>query len=631
MSPDNQTILLETPRAVDVVAIEQELVQLWKTPLTVSHDGQMSPVVRACALNLIVVSENEQELEALAGIIGDVTIEHPARIFLVLLDRRSPASSFEAWVSARCTLPIPGGQQVCCEQVTLKARSADAAKVPSVVTSLLVPDVPTVMLWKTEVDDYDAVLRAMTHISDRVLVDTSESLDPITVLPVWQRIIAQQEGVATFGDLAWTHITAWRGLMAQVFQPVHMRVHLGTLSEVTIAYSSTEVLQHSGLSQSFLLMGWLSSALNWPPTQNLKKTGTGEYLGEAEAGGNTIALRIHSTPSTGSLPGGIENVTLRSVNGFRLELNATGTGTCIRLLSQFDGHTTEETHAIADQSEAELVARELELLGRDTHYERSLTALVAMTKEAPRVPATLVVHESMNELARDAAEHIRDLLQQAITQRGIASLVLAGGGTPRNVYELLASDPFRGAIAWNKVHLFWGDERCVPPYMPESNYYMANTAFIRRIGIPPSNVHRVRAELSPEEAASAYEAEIRELFRLDEGELPEFDVMLLGLGEDGHTASLFPGSAALEEKSRIVVSTHVEQLMTTRVTLTLPVINRSHTVIFLVSGRQKSSILQAVLENASGRYPAELVRPASREILWLVDRDAASMLRKATS
>lgn len=629
MNSDIRTILLDTPREVDVVTIEKELVQLWKSAPTALADGQASPVVRACSMNLVVVSEIEEELEALSGTIGEVTVEHPARIFLVSVDRQSPIPSLEAWVSARCTLPVPGGQQVCCEQVTLKARSTDAAKIPSVVTSLLVPDVPTVLLWKAKVDDHDAVLQGLVGISDRVLVDSSETHNPVAVLPAWHRFIMQHEGMATFGDLAWTHLTAWRGLMAQVFQPEHVRQHLANLSEVTIMYSSTDVPRHSGLSQSFLLLGWLSSALRWSSMRPIGQAGSGEYRAQARLDEKAVALRVLPAPAGSGRPGGVESAMLRSDAGLDLQLSALAGGSCIRVVKTLNGHLTDEVHAIADQSEAELVARELELLGRDTHYERSFAALVALMKQAPKVTPRLVVYDSMRDLARGAAERIRDLLQHAIGARGIASFVLAGGGTPRSVYENLASAALRATIDWRKVHLFWGDERCVPPYMPESNYHMANTTLLKEISIPPSNIHRIRAELPPDEAASTYEAEIRGLFRLDEGQLPEFDVMLLGLGDDGHTASLFPGTTALEEENRLVVSTYVDKLKTSRITITLPVINRAQTVVFLVSGRQKSSILREVLEDASGRHPVERVQPASGEMLWLTDRDSASMLRKA--
>jgi 6-phosphogluconolactonase len=253
-------------------------------------------------------------------------------------------------------------------------------------------------------------------------------------------------------------------------------------------------------------------------------------------------------------------------------------------------------------------------------------------------------------LQQGAAEKIVACLRDAILAHGSSSFVLSGGATPRGVYELLGSEKYRDRIEWRKVHLFWGDERCVGPTMPESNFRMANASLIRNISIPPQNVHRIRGELKPQEAARACETEIRRFFGLKEGEFPRFTLALLGLGEDGHTASLFPGTGVLNEKQRIVSEVHVEALAASRVTLTIPAINNAATVMFLVSGRTKAAILRGVLEDAEPvpanggdeasvrtggaerkepRFPAQFINPTSGQLLWLVDNEAASQLPKA--
>jgi 6-phosphogluconolactonase len=218
-------------------------------------------------------------------------------------------------------------------------------------------------------------------------------------------------------------------------------------------------------------------------------------------------------------------------------------------------------------------------------------------------------------------------VEEAITAHGVASIALSGGSTPRSVYELLGTDEFRARIDWTRVHLFWGDERCVAPFLPESNFRMVNESLIRRISIPDENIHRILGERPPREAALAYEQEIRSLFDLQEGQWPAFSLVLLGLGEDGHTASLFPSTAVLQEEVRLIAEVHVEKLSTDRITMTLPLINNATTVICMVSGRSKATILRQVLEGDVVRYPAQMVNPLSGKLFWMADHEAASQLQ----
>jgi 6-phosphogluconolactonase len=240
---------------------------------------------------------------------------------------------------------------------------------------------------------------------------------------------------------------------------------------------------------------------------------------------------------------------------------------------------------------------------------------------------SLEVFQSVPALVQAAATRIAELLTRAIESRGFASLVLSGGLTPRGVYELLGSGEYQSRIRWHDVHLFWGDERCVPPSMPGSNFRMVNESLLKNVLIPSANVHRFGCERAPEDAARSYEQELKKFFALEDGTFPRFDLLLLGLGEDGHTASLFPGTPVLAEKSRLVASVFVEKLKAHRVTLTLPVINNSRAVMFLVSGRSKRDILQQVLEAGGTACPAQQVSPTSGELYWMADQEAASQLR----
>jgi 6-phosphogluconolactonase len=239
--------------------------------------------------------------------------------------------------------------------------------------------------------------------------------------------------------------------------------------------------------------------------------------------------------------------------------------------------------------------------------------------------ADIVVAPHAQALAREAAGRFADLSLDAVERRGCFSAALAGGSTPRAFYELLADDPYREWIPWTDVHLFWGDERCVPPDDPGSNFRMADDALIARVPIPADNVHRVCGEVEPEAAARAYERELRDFFG-PQG--PRFDLVLLGLGQDGHTASLFPGSSALRETARLVIAVqaHYQGRPAQRVTLTLPTINSARHVWFLVAGPSKAVIVEGVLQGPAGQFPAQLIHPHAGQVTWLLDAGAASRL-----
>jgi 6-phosphogluconolactonase len=207
-------------------------------------------------------------------------------------------------------------------------------------------------------------------------------------------------------------------------------------------------------------------------------------------------------------------------------------------------------------------------------------------------------------------------------------VALAGGATPREAYRGIAADEMSGArrLPWACIHLFFGDERCVPPDHPESNFRMAREALLSQVPVPPENIHRMRGELEAAAAADDYQATLQSFFQPPPGEFPRFDLILLGLGADGHTASLFPGSPALLETRRLVCANPVPQLDTWRLTLTLPVLNAAAEVVFVVSGAEKAETLRRVLRGAPHAYPAQAVSPARGRLLWMADEAAAREL-----
>jgi 6-phosphogluconolactonase len=248
------------------------------------------------------------------------------------------------------------------------------------------------------------------------------------------------------------------------------------------------------------------------------------------------------------------------------------------------------------------------------------------------------VYPDADSLARAAAEHFTNLATEAMAARGRFVVALSGGSTPRTTYALLASDEFAGRVDWPRVHVFWGDERCVPPDHSDSNYRMARETLLDHVPLPTRNVHRLPDEMEPEQAAGEYERTLRSFFAQqprgketrDGKPIPRFDLVLLGMGEDGHTASLFPGTAALHEQTRWVVAHYVDKLSAWRVTLTPVAINAAAHVTFLVSGAGKAERLREVLDgqHQPDVLPAQIVRPTDGRLLWLADAAAAVHVRE---
>ncbi len=240
----------------------------------------------------------------------------------------------------------------------------------------------------------------------------------------------------------------------------------------------------------------------------------------------------------------------------------------------------------------------------------------------------LSVFRDHSALADAASRFIVRTLAAGIAQRGTVSLVLSGGQTPRAVYQRLRHVALESGLDWGGVDLFWGDERSVPPDHPESNFRMAREALIQHIAIPEANVHRIMSEYPPAEAAARYEAEIREHFGLAGGQIPVFDTVLLGTGDDGHIASIFPGSSAETEKDELVSATFVEKLQTHRITLTLPVLKNANELCLLVTGAAKAKVLRDVSAGESFQLPVHQILTARGKIHWFADHDAASLLHE---
>ena len=241
-----------------------------------------------------------------------------------------------------------------------------------------------------------------------------------------------------------------------------------------------------------------------------------------------------------------------------------------------------------------------------------------------------IVQPDAASLAARAARHFVELTEQAVAARGRARIAISGGSTPKATFQLLGdpAQPWRQRMPWDRIELYWVDERCVLPDHPDSNYRMTREALLDHVPLRPEQIHRMEGELDPEEAAARYESELRNTFRLEGAETPSFDLIALGMGPDGHTASLFPHSAAIHELGRLSVANHVANKDAWRITLTWPVINHARSVFFLIAGADKAAVLKEVLTGPRDveRLPSQLIRPAGGILTLILDNAAAAQL-----
>jgi len=237
------------------------------------------------------------------------------------------------------------------------------------------------------------------------------------------------------------------------------------------------------------------------------------------------------------------------------------------------------------------------------------------------------IFETVDALQTAAAHHVAAALQPTAQGR-VMTIALSGGSTPRGFHEMLATLP---GIDWTRVHVFWGDERTVSPDSDQSNYRMAHETLLSKVEIPDESIHRMRGEDDPEQAARDYEQILADVCKVEAPAFPRLDINILGMGPDGHTASLFPGTAALDERERWVVANAVPQQDTTRITLTYPVLNHAYLTCFLVTGADKSDAISQVFSGPTDSPPAAGVLPIDGQLIWFLDQAAAEGLKRITS
>jgi len=240
------------------------------------------------------------------------------------------------------------------------------------------------------------------------------------------------------------------------------------------------------------------------------------------------------------------------------------------------------------------------------------------------MPMNVQIYPDLETVSKKAADMFLEMSEKYIAAKGRFAVALSGGSTPKRFYELLGTEPYIRSIGWRHIHFFWADERCVPPEHQDSNFRLAFDAFLSKVPLPEKNIHRIKGEEEPQKEAREYERDIRRFF--SEADYPVFDLITLGIGEDGHTASLFPGSQILKEEEHLADFVAEKAQSHSRITLTLPALNHAENILVLVSGENKAIVVKKVVEERDPSLPASLLTKGKGHLFFLLDRDSAQLL-----
>ncbi len=602
------TDMIATPgTSTRIGDIESQLNHLWSQ--IAESEGQ-NAILRATTLTLVLYTNDPQAAPAL---ISQISEAHPCRAIVIDVDDAAP-DVLTAEPTVFCRPSLGSGSQrtqVCCEEILITAGRDAVNRVSGAVQALLLPDLPVFLFHQGGVSAADPILNGLIHAIDGLIVDSASFED----IPASLRGLVGLRDMPHFHadpfDLNWHRLLPWRTALAQMFDGTSERLLLKSIQSVEITHNKAR-------AQALLYFGWLISRLGW---QLIAGGDANTWLAQSAQGD----ILLHLDSNEADTPG-LRSVTLTTDQN---PISISMSDDCSCLITT-DGR--EMTTHLSPMTVGTCISMILDAPHRDHVFDESLSTAVSLATDMHVLSqrAGVIVANNTSSLARLAARSFVQAARHAIEKRGRFTVALSGGSTPKAMYELLARKPLRDRIEWLKVHFFWGDERNVPVGDEDSNQRMAHEALLNNVPILPGNVHGVlTGQLSAEEAAAQYAADIRTFFNLKAGELPEFDLILLGLGDDGHTASLFPRTAALNaEASQIFVANPVPRLNTTRLTLTAGVINNAASVIFLVSGKTKADILYTVFKGPlqPDDFPAQRIRPEDGSLTVITDQDAAAKL-----
>lgn len=643
------TALLPEPKPVDAAKIEAELRALrdqlakqLEQPASSNGEASGTPaaapnIIRASALNLLVYTEDKETSEQQTDMLVALSSSFPCRAFILHDDHEHPDENITAAVNAFYT-KIATGLQICLEEVYLHAQSEARRRLSHTTLGALLPDLPVYMLSHAKAPWDNSTVPRLFRFASRMIVDSSTFSEPKKDLPDYAAMLNENKRRVAFSDLNWTRLAGWRTLMAQFFDATYSEGLLERVNRIFIKYDASR--PNLGYTQALYLVSWLAVKLKWQFLGKLKEPEPNTFVIEMLQGGRRVECELlPATPESEVSVHGIQSFCLYAVerdSNTSFCLHRTAQASSLRTVATVKGQVYERTAQLPDTSIAELVRDELGIVGRDETFESvvELAARLSQGQSSTRSlqAATRLVEDSVEGIHRRAAGKFVALCREAISERGRFTVALSGGSTPRGLYELLASPEFSSKIHWDRVFVFFGDERCVPPDNERSNYRMASESLISKVPIPPSNIRRIYAEDPDKDAvARLYSNKIRELFKIRESELPVFDLILLGMGGDGHTASLFPGTGGTKETEKLVVANYVEKLKEFRITLTYPTINNAMNVMFLVAGADKGEAVKAIFGDAyhPDIYPAQAVQPTFGRTLWVMDKPAAALLDHA--
>jgi glucose-6-phosphate dehydrogenase assembly protein OpcA len=364
-----KSVQIGSPRGVDITQVERELAALWEEATRVSGPGDEPTVTRACAMNLVAVSDDPERARQEGEVLGDVSVAHPARILRLLEDAGASPSPVSVTVSARCTIPVPGRGQVCSEEIVVTARPGEALF--SIVSSLLVADVPTIVLWRVPLDLADRLLLPLATVADRVLIDSTAAREPLQTLGRWHALMFSETGERALagttlaGDLSWTRLAPWRSMLASAVQSPDLRPLLDSGTILAVEYAG------KALAQAILYGAWYSSRVGWK-VRSVELSGVGGTL-RLTARDGPAERTIGITRADGDGPEGMASVILSDAGGRRAELRRTETPGCMHITRVHDGVRTEESVRHPETgTEAALLVRELEILEHDEPYESAM-------------------------------------------------------------------------------------------------------------------------------------------------------------------------------------------------------------------------------------------------------------------
>jgi 6-phosphogluconolactonase len=600
--------LTTTPGSSTRIAdVEEQLNELWAQ---VADTKDHSAILRATTLNMVLYTNDEQ---AALTLIGQVSEAHPGRAIVIATNGGQP-DSLTAVPTVFCRPSLGSGEartQVCCEEILITAGSKAIARISGAVQALLLPDLPVYIFREGDALASDPVITSLGELADGLILDSATFGDLPSALHGLAELQARPHFHMQLFDLNWQRLLPWRKALAQAFDGTEDRPLLRLIKEV-------EIVHHEARAQALLLLGWLASRLDWQLVAGGAGNGDSWTM---RNGGGEIVLRLSSADS-GSR--GLQRVTVKT-SRHPVAITLSEADQC---LTTADGRAL--TVRLPPSSVGALVSLILDNPGRDRIFEAAVAVATTLCHETHLISERtgIIVVSDASALAHVAVRKFIQAGQRAIHTNGRFTVALSGGSTPRAIYELLASKTYRDQVAWAKVHVFWGDERDVPMDHQDSNQRMAHETLLTHVSIPSSNIHGIMTGYLPAaEAAARYEGNIRAFFQLAEGQFPTFDLVLLGLGEDGHTASLFPQTEALAARG-IFVANPVPQLNTTRLTLTADAINNAANIVFLIAGKAKAEMVHTVFKGKleTDKYPAQRIQPKAGLLTVIVEREAASKL-----